>query len=66
MRYNSFEFDTQAQVDEFKRLEIKPLSHWPHGALTLAQLRSEHYGFSGEVLITALRDWIVEHIKEEK
>ncbi len=57
--YNSFYFDTQAQVDEFKRLERLPLSHWPYGAIELAKAESAKYGFCGEILVTALRDWLV-------
>lgn len=64
--YNSFWFDTQAQVDEFKRLEGANLSHWPHGAIELAQARSREMGFCGEVLMTALRDWIVDNVVESE
>lgn len=60
--YNSFWFDTQAQVDEFKRLEGKPISDWPSGAVELAKAESKRLGFCGEVLITALQNWIVANI----
>lgn len=60
--YNSFQFYTQKQVDEFKRLENAKLSEWPKGVLNLVEKESEKYGFSGEVLMTSLRNWIVENI----
>lgn len=61
--YNSFWFDTQSQVDEFKRLEGAKISQWPQGVHDLIAQYGKQGGLSGEVYITALRDWIVANIE---